>query len=228
MFHLYAKWAMRSLGVEPKIIKHNIPTSIEGALFVSNHVSYLDMPLLASLYPVTFVSTVEFKQIGFFGHFASLLNCIIIERRSFAKLKNEISQIEAALYQGENVLFFPESRATDGMNILPFKRPFFIPAELKNRDVIAYTIQYESINGENITLQNKDKIYWYWQTPLFKHILKLIESKKIAVTIYMELIRAKDYSFDGDGVKLAQVARQVVLKNWRPLSNKNHIASSSS
>lgn len=217
IFQYYSKILMSALNVKINVDTSLIQNLPAGSLVVANHVSYLDMPLLASIYPVTFVSTFEFKEIPFFGYFARLLNCIIIERRSFAGLRKEITQIETALADGQTILFFPESKATNGVSVLPFKRPFFVPAELKDHTVLVYTIQYSKINGEPCTLENRDLVYWYWQIPLLKHVSQFIDLDSLEVKVHAEVIRPHEHNCEGDGTTLAQVARQTLLKNWRPL-----------
>lgn len=219
IFQGFSKLALLALGVHVARDKATVRSTPQGSLIVANHVSYLDIPLLASIAPTTFISTVEVSEMPFFGWFMRLLGCLVIERRSRENLKNEIAQVQDALTHGVNIMFFPEAKATDGTDVLKFKRPFFIPAEQKGLTVLVNTIQYEKIDGKECTLENKDRIYWYRQNPIIEHLNQITKVKRIDVRVHSELLRASEYECMGDGTVLSQLAREKIMQRWRPLKS---------
>ena len=62
-------------------------------LIIANHLTYVDILVVASLMPSVFITSVELKQTFPLGLFAWLGGCLFVERRSPAGLKREIEEI---------------------------------------------------------------------------------------------------------------------------------------
>lgn len=85
-------------------------------LWVSNHVSWLDIPVVGSVAPVFFLSKAEIGEWFIFGRLAKAGGTLFIKRGSGDA--NEVSnQIADFLQQGSSVVFFPEATTTDGKQI---------------------------------------------------------------------------------------------------------------
>lgn len=85
-------------------------------LWVSNHVSWLDIPVVGSVAPVFFLSKAEIGEWFIFGRLAKAGGTLFIKRGSGDV--NEVSnQIADFLRGGSSVVFFPEATTTDGQKI---------------------------------------------------------------------------------------------------------------
>lgn len=85
-------------------------------LWVSNHVSWLDIPVVGSVAPVFFLSKAEIANWFIFGRLAKAGGTLFIKRGSGDA--NEVSnQIAKFLRDGSSVVFFPEATTTDGKQI---------------------------------------------------------------------------------------------------------------
>lgn len=217
----FSKLAMLVLNVKIIQVGEKIKKVPRGSIIVGNHISYLDIPVLASLHPSLFISTVEVKGMFFFGTLMKLAGSIVIERRNKANLANELNEVEDAQKDGMNIMFFPEAKATEGVELLQFKRPFFKPSEKFNLPVLVQHIHYEKVNGEELFLHNKDQVVWYRNSPMLEHIFQLAELKSIQVKITSTMVDPRALETLGDGTVLANYCREVVAKTWKPYVAKN-------
>jgi len=101
----------RALGVRTKIYGTALT---EKTLFVSNHISWLDIFIIGSLVPVHFLSKHEVKAMPVFGWLSSRVGTLYIKRGKKGSASEASSEITAALNQQHNSLIFAEGTTTDG------------------------------------------------------------------------------------------------------------------
>ncbi len=88
-------------------------------LWVSNHVSWVDIPLLGGLLPLTFLSKAEVRQWPVAGWLAEKAGTLFIRRGSGdARMIN--AQLATHLSRGRSLLVFPEGTTTDGQGLRTF------------------------------------------------------------------------------------------------------------
>ncbi|WP_341303682.1 lysophospholipid acyltransferase family protein [Pseudomonas sp. TMP25] len=91
----------------------------QSMLWVSNHVSWTDIPLLGMLTPLSFLSKAEVRTWPVAGWLALKAGTLFIRRGSAdSNLLNQ--QLGRHLQQGCNVLIFPEGTTTDGLGLRTF------------------------------------------------------------------------------------------------------------
>ncbi|MEM7646256.1 MAG: lysophospholipid acyltransferase family protein [Pseudomonadota bacterium] len=79
-----------------------------GTLFVGNHVSYLDIPLLMGTVPgVSFVAKHEIKHWPIFGPGATKINTVYVKRGKGASRKEAARVIRESIDNGSRVAIFP-------------------------------------------------------------------------------------------------------------------------
>lgn len=102
---------LKSLGIKTHI--HG--TAIDSAtLFVSNHLSWLDIHLIGSHLPVHFLSKAEVKDWPVFGWLASKAGTLYIPRgRKTASIEAN-STMQKTLLNDQHVVLFPEATTSDG------------------------------------------------------------------------------------------------------------------
>ena len=81
-------------------------TKEKNYLIVSNHVSWLDIVIINSLSPVSFIATKEIKRWPFINFLTFAANTIFIDRGSFNHLKKINYKIKQSL-EKTSVCFFP-------------------------------------------------------------------------------------------------------------------------
>ena len=111
------------------------------ALVVCNHISWTDIPVLGSLFPVTFLSKAEVARWPLIGWLATQGNTLFIHRGAgqAAKSREDISR---TLRRGQSVLIFPEGTTTSGLTVLPFHRRLLAAASAAEVRVQPVSIGY--------------------------------------------------------------------------------------
>ena len=171
---------LKILGIEVQI---DGQFSQKNYLIVSNHLSYLDVLILASQKPSCFVTSKEIEKTPFLGHICRLAGCLFVDRKNKKNLRGEISELREALASGLNVTVFPEATSTNGDEVLNFRRPLFESSIATGKAILPLTINYISISGKKISLENRDKICWYGDMDFFPHFLNLLNERKVVVEI---------------------------------------------
>ena len=94
-----------------------------GSLLLCNHISWLDIVVIAAQLPVRFVAKTEVRQWPLIGLLAAAAGTLFLQRgkRDGAHSSADIvAAIEHALHAGEVVLIFPEGTTTDGSSLRRF------------------------------------------------------------------------------------------------------------
>lgn len=202
----YCKLALRILDIE---VTSNIDeTDMAGKLVLSNHLSYLDVICLSSLYPSIYVTSVEIKETPLLGLICDLCGCLFTERRRSLRspdlLEKELAGIQEVLDEGISLTLFPEGTSTNGETILPFKTTLLEGAVRSHVSVIPVLIRVEEVNGEKRSVKNADIVCWYGSMSFTPHFLKLCQSKGIKIRLTaMSQLETKNFS---DRKELAAVA----------------------
>ncbi len=176
----YHRLLCRVLGMTITI-EGALPTA--PALLVSNHVSWLDIPLLSAILPLSFISKREVGTWPLFGAMAKLQRTLFVDRERRHKTGTTSNEIGERLLAGDTLVLFPEGTSSDGTQVLPFKSSYFGVVEGIDIPVVPVTIIY----------QGEPKFYaWYGDMDLLPHLWAVIKSGpiKVCVTIHSALSKA--------------------------------------
>ena len=189
-FHKLLVWLL-SIKIE---CEGDVNKSKSCNLFVSNHQSYIDIPILGSQFQLRFIAKSEVKFWPILGFLAKMGKTIFIKR---VRLKSLIQKniIFSSLSRGNTLMIFPEATSSDGNRVLPFKSNSF--AALENQDFLIQPIVlfYSDINGMPINRWLRPIIAWYGDMDLKPHFSILKNLKSINVKIfYLKSVNSKDFS----------------------------------
>ena len=105
------------------------------AVVFFNHVSVLDLPLLAAVWENsgTMVYKKEFRRIPIIGHLMRQMGFIAIDRSNRKSAKKSLEHAAQKVVQDKRVLFLsPEGTRSKGQGLLPFKKgPFHVALATK-------------------------------------------------------------------------------------------------
>ncbi len=147
---------------------------------VSNHLSYIDVPVYSSLLKTTYVSKMEVKHWPLIGFMASTLGIIFIDRRKKRDVARVNREISEQLNEHQGVVLFPEGMTSPGLEVLQFRPPLLEHAASENIEVSYSAIRYRALKGKEPAYKS---VSWWGGTPLHKHLYLLASNKKIMVTI---------------------------------------------
>jgi len=118
----------------------------ETVLLVSNHITWLDIIVLSSTYPYSFLSKSEVHSWPLIGALSAMSGTLFIRRSDVRSLKTSIRIIRDRLCHGRSVSMFPEG-TTYAEGLGPFKTGLFAAAIEAQVKVQPVAIRYLR-NGE--------------------------------------------------------------------------------
>jgi 1-acyl-sn-glycerol-3-phosphate acyltransferase len=178
IFHKLLLWLL-SINVE---YEGNYQRAKDCNFFVSNHLSYLDIPILGSIFPLRFVAKSEVQFWPVFGFLSKLAGTIFIKRKRSDSIIQK-SKIFDLLSSGDKVCIFPEGTTSDGNRVLDFKSSSFSALENQNFLIQPVVICYSDLNGIPINRWLRPVIAWYGDMDLKPHILKLVTLRSIKIKL---------------------------------------------
>ncbi len=154
-----------------------------GRLIVANHVSYVDVLVIASLIPSVFITSVELGSTFLLGMLARLGGSMFVERRKISGLKREIAMIARAIEDGFFVTLFPESTTSNGERVQTFKNSLFDAAVTAETHILPVCLRYTKINDKAPTALERDAVFYYGGMTFFRHFPKLLSLKSVVVDV---------------------------------------------
>ncbi len=139
----WAKLLLWISGVKVKIIGLENINPGENYVYVANHVSGFDIPVVMASLPgqLRIVFKKELTKIPVFGWQLRIGPYILIDRENPAKAMESLEKAKKKIEKGVSVLLFAEgTRSLDG-NIQPFKRGAFTLATRSGKKIIPLTIK---------------------------------------------------------------------------------------
>ncbi len=196
---LFHKTVCRILGVR---IDHqgSLPQAGEAMLIVSNHVSWLDIPVIGTTRPLAFVAKAEVRDWPGFGLLARLQRTLFVDRTRRSATSAVTSEMGARLGTGESIVLFAEGTTGDGSRILPFKSSLFgaVREALNSGEVDAsqllvqpLTIIYRGRHGIAEGRKGRGELAWAGDVDLVPHLAEVLNGGPIDVQlVWGEPIRA--------------------------------------
>ena len=178
----------------------NIPSR---GLLVCNHLSYLDILVLAALAPCVFVAKSEVKHWPVFGWFTKLAGTVFVHREQRTQTGETVKEIEAALQTDSLVVLFPEGTSSDGRTVLPFKSSLLEPAARQTHPLSAGLIQYALGDGD----VGEEVCYWKDMT-LLPHLINLCSKRAVQASVHFKQLHGRN----ADRKQLARQLQAEVLR----------------
>ncbi len=181
--HFFTPVILKIMGVRVNIVDHTGGQGIRpGTLVVSNHLSYKDIFILSSIRPMLFISSVELSRTFFLGRMARFGGTVFVERRSPARLRQEIRQLSDLLGQDFVLTLFPEAGTSDGEGLLPFRPALFQSAIEAGTRVQPVCIRYCALDGRPVDSARRRQVVWH-RTLFIIHILKLFTHSRVQAEV---------------------------------------------
>lgn len=125
LFRLPSPWPPRFLlacayivGARPRVTGEPLTRH---AVLLSNHLSWIDILLLAGTTGCTFVAKGELARVPLVGWLCRLNDTIFVARGARMAVGAQVDALRAALGGERPVAIFPEGTTSDGVTLLPFK-----------------------------------------------------------------------------------------------------------
>lgn len=139
---------VRILNVTPVVEGPPPDAAQPAAMIAANHVSWLDIFVLASVHPARFIAKSEIRDWPFVGWIVEKAGTLFIRRGGGRRdLAHITERAHAALAEGDCVGLFPEGTTTEGDKLLKFHGALFEPATANGARVHPVAIRYEHEDG---------------------------------------------------------------------------------
>ena len=189
------------------------PTSERNVMYVSNHVSYIDIPVMGTSINAWFVAKSEVRGWPGFGYLAELGKTVFIERRS-RKAADQKNQFVELLGQGRNLIVYPEGTSTDGKDVAPFKPTLFesVFTETETPIIVQpFSITYCKFNGQRLPEEMRDFYAWYGDMTLADHFWYWLGLGRLEVRLrFHDPVTKADFA---DRKEMAKYCEEIIRKD---------------
>jgi len=173
------------------------PVRDKPVLFVSNHVSWLDIVAIGSIQPVAFVAKSEVRKWPLVGITAAMQRTVFVERQRRHQTGDAVSQMVDRLKGGTPIVLFAEGTSSDGNRVLPFRSALLGAVEMAAEDglpgllIQPTAIGYTASQGISLGRHRRPLAAWYGDLDFMPHIRALIEKTALdAVVSFGEAVPA--------------------------------------
>ncbi|MEU1274538.1 lysophospholipid acyltransferase family protein [Streptomyces sp. NPDC005799] len=144
----WCRWIVRAAGVRVRITGTTVPTG--GLLLVANHISWMDIPLLAAVRPARMLAKSDIRDWPVAGPVAAR-GALFIDRNRLRALPGTVARIADALRDGQAVGVFPEGSTWCGRAQGSFRRAVFQAALDADVPVQPVHLRYRMTEGSAST-----------------------------------------------------------------------------
>ncbi len=177
----YHRIVLRVLGVRVNIEGDVVQKG--PAILAPNHVSWLDIVILSSIAPVSFVARHDVNGWPFFGSLARLQRTVFVYRNRRQTTGTSRDEMQDRLSAGDILVLFAEGTSGDGASVLPFKTAFFAAADQPDVTVQPVTVIYKGHRNLPMTRRLRPLYAWYGDMDLPPHLWAALASGPIEITV---------------------------------------------
>jgi lyso-ornithine lipid O-acyltransferase len=177
----YHRVVLRILGVRVKVDGHALKKG--PAILAANHVSWLDIVVLSSVAPLSFVAKRDVNGWPFFGSLARLQRTVFVDRDRRHTTGNSRDEMQERLSAGDILVLFAEGTSGDGASVMPFKTAFFAAAEQPGISVQPVSIVYNGHRNLPMTRRLRPLYAWYGDMGLPPHLWQALASGPVEISV---------------------------------------------
>jgi 1-acyl-sn-glycerol-3-phosphate acyltransferase len=157
-------------------------------LMAANHVSWLDISVIGSIAPLSFVAKQEVSSWPIVGTLARLQRSVFIDRTRRTRAADDTAAIASRVGLGDAIVIFAEGTTGDGNRMLPFRSALIGAAQMAGADgsigcVQPVAIVYTAIQGLPIGLNDRPIVAWYGDMKLGRHFFTLVGLGSLDVVV---------------------------------------------
>lgn len=171
-------------------------------LLVSNHLSYVDIALLASQLDCIFVAKRDVRAWPFLGPIVNAMDTIFIDRERPRDLVRVNSRLARALATGEGIVVFAEGTSTRGETVLPLQ-----PSLLEFAAQREWPVHYATVTYGN------PAICWYGDMTFGGHFFAMLKLPRFDATVRFGLAPIADT----DRKRLARRLHHAICELFTPV-----------
>jgi 1-acyl-sn-glycerol-3-phosphate acyltransferase len=185
----------------------------EGAfLLVANHLSYVDVLVLASLLDCAFVAKDEVARWPVVGRLALAVDTVFIARERRGDVVRVARRIEETLASGRGVVLFPEGTSSEGSSVLPFKPSLLQTAVGMDLPVSYASLTYATRPG---SASAREAVCWWGDMRFLDHARDLFALPGFTARV----VFGEKRIFEPDRKVLAERLWRAVRRQFEPVTS---------
>ncbi len=198
---LFLRWAGAAAGAQVRITGVPIKRDV---LFIANHLSWLDILIMAGRTGTAFVAKADMESWPLLGWMADQNNTVYVNRDSRATAHHQATSLQMALLTGQPVTLFPEGTTIGGRGLLPF-RSSLIAAVVPAPEGIS--IQPVAIDYGDLA----DEVAWTDEESVGVNALRLM-SRKGRLPVTLHFLKPLDHADFADRKAIAAHSRAEIAE----------------
>jgi 1-acyl-sn-glycerol-3-phosphate acyltransferase len=159
-------------------------------LIVSNHVSWVDIVVLAAVAPMVFVAKREVASWPLIGAAAKVQKVVFVDRTRRQQTPDTVREIAQRLAEGHPVVLFAEGTSGDGNRVLPFRSALIGAVEAACNEaglgevlLQPMSICYTAQQGVPMARNDQPLVAWYGDLDFFPHFTAFIRRGAVDATV---------------------------------------------
>jgi lyso-ornithine lipid O-acyltransferase len=197
-----------------KLICKNPISADENSLLVGNHVGFIDIVCLQSIQPAVFVTSLEMKHTPVLGQICDLGGCAYVDRKNRMKIQDELKGMVDVLKEGFRVVLYAESVASNGEQVLPFKKTLIMSAGHAGRPIRPFVFNYRAVNNEKVEFKHRDSLCWYGDQTFGPAIWRSLQLD--SVTCEIEFLPMVNIKAEDDRTAVTAMVHKMVADKYVP------------
>ncbi|WP_084440751.1 lysophospholipid acyltransferase family protein [Acetobacter nitrogenifigens] len=177
-------------------------------IYVANHSTWLDVPVLGALLPSVFVAKGDIENWPIMGTISHIGRTIFVSRQRNTTGR-ERDEMVSRLAGGDNLILFPEGTSSDGSRVLPFMSAFFAIAKpprlsakaraaLEGDDaaqaefppgmtplIQPVSVVFDRLDGMPIGRAKRNVFAWYGDMDLGPHVWQLVHWRSMRASVLL-------------------------------------------
>jgi lyso-ornithine lipid O-acyltransferase len=178
---------LKGFGIVPMRLGQCSP--LPGTLFVTNHISWADIPLLASALDADFVAKADILRWPVLGELARRLNPVFVARDCKRSAHAQADAIRQRLRTGRSVILCAEGTTSVGETVLPFKSCLFEAADAATV-IQPLAIRYCAIDGGALPPERMREVAWIDDDDLLPGAMRVAKQRTVAQIMFLPPIPA--------------------------------------
>jgi 1-acyl-sn-glycerol-3-phosphate acyltransferase len=168
---VFRAWSKLFLGLLRVRVSQRGAAPTAPFFLVANHLSYMDIPLLASRADTVFIAKVEIGGWPIFGPISALANTVFVDRTLKRDIPRVLAEVDERLAHGQGVVLFPEGTSSAGADVMPFRPSLLATAAAARHPVSWASLAYRTPPGENPAHL---AVCWWGGMTFGRHFLELL------------------------------------------------------
>ena len=176
-------------------------------IVVANHISWVDIFVLLSVFPISFIAKIEIKKWFFLGYLVEMAGTIFIDRnrrKSLGEVAEKIIQKSAA--HKKSYAFFPEGKTSSGNTIQKFHSGLF-SLFFENQGLILLPVLIKYKKNEVFT----EVCAYVGDMTLLESVVKIIGNSNLSAEVHIMPVSV----IENEGDEIPRAGRKTLATQIR-------------